>query len=485
MTTVTIDPFASATDMLKALLTKEVSSVELLDLHLTRIEEHNPKLNAIVVPDFANARKAAVSADQKRSAGEGGALLGLPMTIKECFDVDGLPNTAGAEQWADNLSSSDSLIAARVKAAGAVIMGKTNLPTYARDSQSNNPIYGRTRNPWDLGRSPGGSSGGSAAALAAGLTPLEFGNDIAGSVRFPAAFCGVYGHKSSETALPRSGGFPGSELPNPAAVMAVAGPLARSAEDLELAFDVVAGPDIVEEVAWRLDMPSSRHQHLSEFRVAILPSIPWLPVDSEIMNAVENLAKELSKKGATVKEAQPPVLDDMRQFYQTFCRILRAVTSMGTPEEVRMQEADEARTGLPFGEFLAQGMLATANEYMMWLRQREVFRRSFVDFFDDWDVLLAPVNIVPAFPHTDAPLPERRLDINGVMEPYGLQLVYSSMANLCGQPSTAFPVGLTRKGLPIGLQARRPVPGGHDHYALCRPRGEGIRRVPAAAGLLT
>ena len=455
MTTVTIDPFAPATGMLKALLAKEVSSVELLDLHLSRIEEHNPKLNAIVVPDFENARKAAVSSDQKRSAGQGGTLLGLPMTIKECFDVEGLPNTAGADQWADNVSSSDSPIATRVKAAGAVIMGKTNLPTYARDSQSNNPIYGRTRNPWDLSRSPGESSGGSAAALAAGLTPLEFGNDIAGSVRFPA-FCGVYGHKSSERALPRSGGFPGYELPNPASTMSVAGPLARSAEDLELAFEVVAGPDIGEEVAWRLDMPSSRHRHLSEFRVAVLPSIPWLPVDSEIMNAVENLAKELSKKGATVKEARPRALDDMRHFYQTFCRILRAVTSWGLPEEVRRQEADEARTGLPFGEFLAQGMLATASEYMMWLREREVFRRSFVDFFDEWDVLLAPVNIVPAFPHTDAPLPERRLEINGAMEPYGLQLVYSSMANLCGQPSTAYPVGLTRGGLPIGLQAVGP-----------------------------
>src|SRR6266849_7399534 len=248
-----IDAFAPAVDMLAALRARRVSAVELLELHQMRIERHNPELNAIVEPDFERARREAEAADTRRARGEDAPLRGLPMTLKESINVRGLRTTVGMSVWKDFRSEHDAPVTARVKGAGAVVMAKTNVPQMLADWQSNNPVYGRTNNPWDLSRTPGGSTGGGAAALAAGLSALEFGSDIGGSIRIPAAFCGVYGHRPSDTAVPRYGHVPGSPLPNPAAVMAVQGPLARSASDLELALDVIAGPVVGEDVAWRLE----------------------------------------------------------------------------------------------------------------------------------------------------------------------------------------------------------------------------------------
>ncbi len=232
-----IDPFTSATAMLEALNKRQLSAVELLDLHLHRIERYNPALNAIVTFDFEHARQSAIAADKARAQGVHCALLGLPVTIKDTIDVAGLPGTAGVERYRDRRPEHDAPLVARVREAGAVIIGKTNVPPYAGDWQSANPVFGRTNNPWDLSRSPGGSTGGGAAAVAAGLTPLEFGSDIGGSIRIPAAFCGVFGHKPSETAVPRNGHFPGSPLPNSATVLSVLGPLARDTRDLELALE--------------------------------------------------------------------------------------------------------------------------------------------------------------------------------------------------------------------------------------------------------
>jgi amidase len=274
-----MDAFATATDMLEALRTRQVTSQELLDLHLRRIERYNPRLNAIVIPN-TDARQTAVAADAARAHGGAQALLGLPLTMKDCLYVAGLPTTGGVPERRQTIADADARIVARVRAAGAVLLGKTNVPPYAADWQAANPLFGRSNNPWDLTRTPGGSTGGGAAAVAAGLTPLEFGGDFAGSIRVPAAFCGIYGHKPSETALPPSGHFPGLNAPNAAIAMAVQGPLARSAADLELAFNIIAGPDVGEDVAWRLDIPPARHQRLAQYRVAILPPIPWVPVET-------------------------------------------------------------------------------------------------------------------------------------------------------------------------------------------------------------
>src|SRR2546429_7161961 len=277
-----LDALAPATELLAALRTKQVSTVELLEFHIRRIARHNPALNAIVEPDFDRARDEAKSADARRQRGDDAPLLGLPMTVKEAISVRGLRTTAGMEHWKEFRSEHDAPVTTRVKAAGAVVMAKTNVPKMLADWQSANPVYGRTNNPWDVTRAPGGSTGGGAAALAAGLTPLEFGSDIGGSIRVPAAFCGVYGHRPSETAMPRSGQFPMPPMPNAAVVMGVQGPMARSGDDLELALDVAGGPEVGEDVAWKITLPPARRDRLAGFPVAGLSGLDWGPGDTQV-----------------------------------------------------------------------------------------------------------------------------------------------------------------------------------------------------------
>lgn len=452
------DGFSTAIAMLRALRERRISAVELLELHLHRIERYNPTLNAIVTPNYDAARRAAALADDARARDEERPLLGLPLTIKDCIYVKGLPATGGLVERAEAISDEDAPIAARVRAAGAAIMGKTNVPPNAGDWQASNPLFGRSNNPWDLARTPGGSTGGGAAALAAGLTPLEFGGDFGGSIRIPAAFCGVFGHKPSDTVLPRRGHFPGTNSPNPAVAIVVQGPLARSAEDLELALDVIAGPDEGERVAWRIEMPPARHQNLADYRVAVLPPIDWAPVDGEILDALDRLATGLGRVGARVREIQPEVLADLRDYYALYSLIGAAMGSARQPEPDRLLEAEaiRGRADAFYELAVADGLCASASDYLGWFARREQYRAAFRDFFRKWDILLSPANIVNAFPHTDAPFVEREHIVNGEAVAYDLQSVYPSLCNLSGLPGTSFPVGQTRSGLPIGLQAIGP-----------------------------
>ncbi len=444
--------------MLCALRERRVSAVELLELHLARIARYNLALTAIVTPND-DARRDAVAVDGARARGEDRPLLGLPLTIKDCIDVAGLRGTAGVPAFAERVPTMDAPVVARLRAAGAVIVGKTNVPPYAGDWQTDNRLFGRSNNPYDRARTPGGSTGGGAAALAAGLTPLEVGSDIGGSIRIPAAFCGVYGHRPSETALPRSGHFPGSPLPNPAAVMSVQGPLARAAADLELVLDVAAGPEIGEDAAWRLDLPPARHERLSGYRVAVLPPLDWLPVDDEITSALDTLVATLRRAGATVAVAAPEGFGDLRDYYALYRSLLWVSMSMGWAEERRVKVAEGALAGLhegSFGAADARGLRANATDYLAWVGQRERYRAAYRDFFRSWDILLAPATPCPAFAHIDAPFERRTLDINGRTVAYDLLSAYPAVATLAGQPSTAFPAGFTRGGLPIGLQAVGP-----------------------------
>lgn len=452
------DGFASATAMLHALRARTVSAVELLDMHCRRIERYNPALNAIVVPDYDRARQLAQAADVERRRGDDRALLGLPMTLKESINRAGLATTAGVRKWAAYTSDVDAPVAARVLAAGAVVMGKTNIPPMLDDFQANNPIYGRTNNPWDLDRTPGGSTGGGAAALAAGLTALEFGSDIGGSIRVPAAFYGVYGHKPSETAIPRSGQFAIPPLPNAAVALSVQGPLARAAEDLELAFDSVVGPDVGEDVAWRIEVPPARRERLADFRVATLPWFDWVPVDREIVANFESVVATLRRVGAQVQEVVPEGFD-ARRHHDLYLSLLNAVTSARMSPEERSALADKLRTrDDDFSQGRLRGVQASAADYLGWHAQRERYRAAYRSFFHEWDVLLAPITLVPAFPHypLDSSGARRELAVNGEQVSYGLLLVYPGVATLSGQPATAFPTGFTRTGLPIGLQAIGP-----------------------------
>jgi amidase len=325
-----IDPFATATALAAALRAGTVTAAALTELYIRRIERHDRALNAVVVRDFTRAREEAVGADHARARGETRPLQGVPITLKESINVTGLHTCCGVPDWKGFISQHDAPAATRTRAAGAVLLGKTNVPPMLADWQSANPVYGKTGNPWDVGRTPGGSSGGSAAAIAAGLSALEVGSDIGGSIRVPAAFCGVYGHRPSETLLPRSGQFPIPPLPNSAVVMGVQGPLARSAEDLELALSVLAGPEVGEDVAWRVTLPAARRGRLADFRVAVMPSIPWLAVDDQITAALADLTGRLARMGAVVKEMQPEGLGDHREYHAFYRTLLSAVTRAGS-----------------------------------------------------------------------------------------------------------------------------------------------------------
>ncbi len=454
-----IDGFAPATAMLAALRARQISAVELLDLHLRRIERYNPAINALVCVDPEGARRAAQAADARRRGGEEAPLLGLPMTLKESINVRGWRTTAGIEAARDYVSEADGAIAVKVLEAGAVLMAKTNVPPLLADWQSNNAIYGRTNNPWDLGRTPGGSTGGGAAALAAGLTPLEMGSDIGGSIRVPAAFCGVYGHKPSETALPRSGQFPARPQPNPLQMLGVQGPLARSAEDLELGFDVTGGPEVGEDIAWRLAVPPARHARLADFRVAVLPPLEWLPLDGEIASAIETLAGNLRRLGARVETAVPPEFGNLLEHHKLYLRILRAMTSARSSAAERRAMAEELRaTGDELDAAAAEGAEATFADVVGWFRERERYREAYRAFFRDWDVLLAPVSAYPPYPHIglEVPLIQHYVPVDGFQIGRSRRIGFAGLATLTGQPATAFPVGLTSAGLPIGLQAVGP-----------------------------
>jgi amidase len=488
MTQSSIDGFSTASQLLQALRQRQLSAIELLELHQRRIERYNPRLNAIIMVCFEQARVAAEAADTARARGADAALLGLPITLKESINVRGLKTTAGLPAFAQAQANFDAPATQRMQTAGAVLMGKTNVPPMLADWQSDNDVFGRTNNPWDLARTPGGSTGGGAAALAAGLTPLEVGSDIGGSIRVPAAFCGLYGHRPSDSALPRSGQLPFPPVPNPLGIMGVQGPLARSAVDLALALDVLAGPEGGEEVAWRLTLPPPRHERLSAYRVAVLPPIAWVPVDAEIMAAQEELVSRLSRAGAHVHMIQPELFGDVRAHHALYVSLISAVTGARSPEAERRRLVEISRgDDDAFSEARRQGWLASVGDYFTWYGQREQYRAAYRAFFQEWDVLLAPITLIPAFPHLKLTWPRQASDftytmtVNGVAVAYDLQLVYPGIATLSGQPATAFPVGLTRAGLPIGLQAigpyledRTPI-----HFAALLEREfGGFRRPP-------
>jgi amidase len=331
------------------------------------------------------------------------------------------------------VSVQDAVAVARLKAAGAVVLGKTNVPPMLSDWQSANPIYGRTCNPWNLSCSPGGSSGGSAAALAAGYVPLELGSDIGGSIRVPAAFCGVFGHKPSYGLVPSRGhgpaGLVGAEPP-----LAVCGPLARTAEDAALALEIVAGPDDDQAVGYRLDLPEPRQTRLSGFRVLILDRHPAAATDSQIVGALHKLADDLARAGAKVFRTHPD-LPDIDATMRPYLDILNSVITRGRPDAEPIS---------------AHALLdALDAQYATCARWAEVFR--------DVDVVLTPVFGSVAFPHTDEPdWSKRELTIDGAPTRYGAQLAWPSVALFGQLPATALPAGLSAEGLPIGLQAMGP-----------------------------
>lgn len=423
----------SATALVAALAARDVSAAELTDQAIARVEARDGPINAVVVRDFDRARVQAKAADAALARGERGALLGLPMTVKESHNVAGLATTWGFEQARDWIAPEDSVGVARLKAAGAVILGKTNIPVALADWQSVNPIYGRTNNPYDLTRTPGGSSGGGAAAVAAGMVPLEFGSDIGGSIRVPAAFCGLYGHKPSYGLVPNRGHAPPG-VDGAGIALAVVGPLARTAADLSLALGVLAGPDRGDDRGYRLALPPMRRTGLADYRVLILDAHPMAAVDGEIRAALERLGTGLARSGAYVARSSDR-LPDLAGAHEIYGGMMGVAMSRGGPEPSK----------------------ATAHEWLGLLDGQEMVRRAWAALFEEVDVVLAPAMGAVAFPHTVVgPQTADGLLIDGQPTPYFAQLAWPGMASLANLPATAIPIGRTRGGLPIGAQVIGP-----------------------------
>ncbi len=474
-----IDPFQSVTTMSRALRARSISAVELLDMHLERIEQHNPEINAIVSLHEESAREAAGRADDARAAGDDRPLLGVPMTVKDCIDVRGFPTTGGLRERADHRAESDARAVSLLRAAGVVIFGKTNVPPYASDWQSANELFGRSNNPWNLDRTPGGSTGGGAAAVAAGLSPLELGGDFCGSIRIPAAFCGVYGHKPSVSLVPGTGHFPAGPLPNAATPISALGPLARHADDLSLALDHMVGAQVNDLRGWRVELPPARHTDLRDFRVAVLPRLDWQAVDCEIEHVQDRLIERLRAAGLDVREAVPEGLGDLREFFHDYTAVISAISSLRLTPDERHWQAERCRSlDDAMLDAWADGLGLSAQDYIELMAGRAEYQASFAAFFGDFDVLLSPANIVNAYEHMEAPFPDRlmdeecRLSVNGSPVVYDRQCVYPSLANFTGLPSTAFPVEIGPSGVPIGLQVLGPNLEDRTTIAFTRALGQ-------------
>jgi amidase len=435
MTKAILDAYATAGagQMAAALASGEVSAVELFEAAVARIEAMDGLINAVVVRDFDRARLAAEAADVALARGERAPLLGVPMTVKEAFNVAGLPTTWGAELFKGWKAPTDAVAVARLKAAGAVILGKTNVPPFLADWQSANPVYGRTNHPRDPNLVPGGSSGGSAAALATGMIPLEFGSDIGGSIRVPAAFCGVFGHKPSYNLVPQRGHAPPG-LDGVGPPLGVVGPMARNVADLVLALGVVAGPADEEAVGYRRLLTGPRHVKLGDFRVLMIDTHPVARVDGEIRAALDRLAGRLEIAGVHV-ERRSPLLPDLAAAHKIYLSILGTVMSRGGPKP-----AD----------------LLDAHAYLAALDAQLAVRRQWAALFEAFDVVVAPVMGVTAFAHQEGEFNERTLVIDGETTPYGAQIAWPGMATLANLPATAVPIGATRSGMPIGAQVIGP-----------------------------
>ncbi|MFC9930574.1 amidase [Streptomyces sp. NPDC127190] len=455
--------YQTAAELAAAMRAGDVSSAELTDQVIARIERDDTAVNAICVPDFDRARAAARDADRARARGEDRPLLGIPVTVKESYDIAGLPTTWGMPQHRDYLPAEDAVQVSRLRAAGAVVLGKTNVPVGLQDIQSFNEIYGTTNNPWDHGRTAGGSSGGSSAALAAGFGALSIGSDIGGSLRTPAHFCGVYAHKPTLGLAANRGMVP---PPGPALPvdqdLAVVGPMARSARDLTLLLDVMAGPDpLTHGVAYDLRLPPARHERLRDFRVLVLEEHPFIPTGSAVRAGVGRVAEALADGGARV-ERHSPLLPDLAEAAVVYMQLWFSGAVARFPdaayEQLRARVAGLSADDRSLHAERLRGMVFSHRDWVAANSRRELHRQGWRRLFAEFDAVVCPITPTPAFPHDHHPDPlARRIDIDGVAHPYLDQLVWAGVATMPGLPATAVPAGRSPEGLPVGVQLIGPM----------------------------
>ncbi|HEY7457436.1 MAG TPA: amidase [Xanthobacteraceae bacterium] len=453
--------FLTVRELIRLLRDKQISALELLELQLDRVQEVNPKINAIVAFDEERARKDAKRADEAAARGKSlGALHGLPMTVKDVFETVGMPTTCGIPALRNHMAGRDAAVVALLREHGAVIFGKSNVPEGAGDHQSYNSIYGITRNPWNLDRTCGGSSGGAAAAVATAMTPLEVGSDVGGSIRCPAHFCGVFGHKPSHGLVPLAGHIP----PEPGALrdieMEVAGPLARSAYDLELALDVLATPNDLDRKGRVWKLPNARRERLQDFRVALWADTRSYPVDPGYLNAIHAFADDLRKLGAKIDDKARPAIDT-EESNETYIATLFGMWGGGLPDEIFNAYVTAAAGLDPKDRSWAARIGRAAGQNLRnWDRlqeKRAKLRRIWEAFFRDYDILICPVMVTPAFPHDTSGADHtaqlhRTMKVGNDTLPYLDNLIWPGLITLVNLPATVVPTRRFTEGLPTGIQ---------------------------------
>lgn len=446
-------PFGSALAAADAIRSKSISSVELTQIILDRIAAHNPKINAVVTVTAESALARAKEADAATAKGESwDAFHGVPIDIKDTFELEGVRTTAGAAFLSDYVGKYDAVGVARLKSAGAVITGKSNVPFLAGDVQTYNDVFGQTNNPWNVERTSGGSTGGGAAALAAGLTFLSFGSDIGGSIRTPSNFCGVFGHKPTLDLVPERGHIPpmpgGPSITNN---LSVAGPLARSGEDLMAAMKVLGGPADEYATAYRWEMPAPRQSNLKDYRVGYVLDDPFCPVSPETKAVLEKALKAAEKAGCKLVEGWPEGIDPNAQM-DAYTYILFAILDSAAPPDLVQHIKELAAAGDPTSVIRQRAFEDPSRALGMQLGVQKASRMKWQAYFQGVDVFLSPVTFIPAFPHDHSDQAARRLTTSLGDRSYMDILGWICHATYNGLPATSMPAGLTADNLPVGLQ---------------------------------
>lgn len=463
--------FQSGARLARMIQRRDISSRELLEHFIARVEHHDRKINAVVATDYDRARESAAQADEAQARGEHlGPLHGLPMTIKDAYEVEGIVSTGGAPIWKDHVPTRSATAVERLQRAGATVFGKTNVPFMSGDLQTYNDVYGTTNNPWNLACGPGGSSGGSAASLAAGLTAMEFGSDIGGSIRTPAHLCGVFGHKPTFNIVPKRGhlGPPPSWLRE--GDLSVGGPLARSAEDLEIMLGLTAGPDWDRAAGWKLDLPPARVRNPKNLRVAVWIDDPYCDIDKESAALLNNAAKALEDAGAHVDWTARPAFT-LAEITEVYLVLLHSCTGAGFPDSLRAKmREDKKNLSADDKSHRALQLIGATMSYadrMIWEERQAQLRAKWESFFQDYDVVLSPVLMRPAFPHDHSTnWHQRRMDVNGVAREYMDVLIWAGPAVVSYLPASVAPIGITSQGLPVGVQIIGPSMGDYTTIAV-------------------
>jgi amidase len=451
----------SSLELARGIRTGRFTSVAVTEHFIARIERLNPALNAVVVFRPDKALELARQADQAVARGDTGlgALHGVPMTIKETWEIEGWPTTAGHEKLRDHVSPRTAPAVQRLMDAGAIVVGKTNVPEFAGDLQSYNTIYGTTANPWNPALTPGGSSGGAAVALVTGMTSLELGSDIGGSIRTPAAFCGVYGLKPTYGLVPVRGHIPGPPGALARRDIGVAGPMARHLDDLELALDELAGPDTDMAAGWRIDLPAGDTRELSDLRVAFWLDDDYCPVQADVKAGLETILSLLQARGCQTDTRARPDSVNLPDSDQLYYHMLAGVMASELPPAMLDKFRRAAKTDAD--DYRSRFARGASQSHAQWLQHNEKRARlqaNWADFFRHHDFMICPVANALPFPHDHSqPFTDRVLRVNGQNQPYMSITVWAGLAGIAGLPALTIPISPGENGLPRAIQVIAPA----------------------------